>query len=280
MTGGTKAAVLMTAAALFLSLVPLAVQLVPGDSGITTSQKLVARGSVAVLVTLVLLRRRGISLLSARPPLLFLRSALGTLGMVCYFYALEHLPIANTVTMNKLSPFFVILFSWIFLGERLKPVQVLAMITAFSGVALVAGPGTMTLSTAVLLALASAVFAGAAYTTLRAMRKYDSPLLIVFWFSLFSVAVFLPPSISRGAVPRWNALLPLAGIGVAGVTGQVLMTAAYRYAEGGKVAVYGYLSVVFAVVWQVAVFGEMPPAAVLAGAVLVIAGGFINYRYA
>lgn len=270
----------MSAAALFLSLVPLAVKLVPADAGVSTSGKLVARGLTAAAVTLALIRRKGGSLVSRKPSLLFLRSALGTLGMVCYFYALERLPIANTVTINKLSPFFVVLFSWLFLGERLKPAQVVAIAAAFTGVALVAGPDAVTISGAVIPALASAVFAGGAYTTLRALRKYDSPLLVVFWFSFMTVAVFLPLAVARGEIPAWNALPSLLGIGIAGVLGQVLMTSAYRYAEGGKVAVYGYLSVVFSVVWQVTVFKEIPSGAVLAGALLVMAGGYVNYRFA
>ena len=279
MSNPLKAALLMTSAALFLSMVPLAVKLVPEDSGISTGGKLLARGLVAALVTLILLLRRGESLVSGKPWLLFLRSALGTLGMLCYFYALERLPLANTVTINKLSPFFVVLFSWLFLKEKLKTAQLVAIAAAFAGVALVAGPGTVSFSEAVFPALGSAVFAGGAYTTLRALRKYDSPLLVVFWFSVMTVAVFLPVTVSRGVFPGIDSLVPLAGIGVAGVLGQVLMTAAYRYAEGGKVAIYGYLSVAFSVVWQVTVFKEIPSGAVVAGALLVMAGGYINYRF-
>lgn len=279
MTKETKAALLMTAAAFFLSLVPLAVKLVPADSGIPTSEKLVARGLVAVLVTFILIKRRGESLVSGKPLLLFLRSALGTIGMVLYFVALEKLPLADTVTINKLSPFFVLLFSRMFLGEKLKKVQFIAILTAFSGVVLVANPVGMEVSRAILLALASAVFAGAAYTTLRALRKHDSPLRIVFWFSLFTVVAFLPKTISSGVIPTGTTILPLLGIGIAGVLGQILMTTAYRYAPGGKVAVYGYLSVVFSVIWQISVFGSIPSIMVLTGALLVMTGGWMNYRY-
>ncbi len=279
MTKETKAALLMTAAAFFLSLVPLAVKLVPANSGIPTSEKLVARGMVAVIVTFILIRKRGESLVSGKPWLLFLRSSLGTIGMVLYFVALEKLPLADTVTINKLSPFFVLLFSWIFLGEKLKKIQIIAICTAFAGVALVANPIGMSVSGAILLALASAVFAGAAYTTLRALRKYDSPLRVVFWFSLFSVVAFLPKTISGGVMPTGNTILPLLGIGIAGVLGQILMTTAYRFAPGAKVAVYGYLSVVFSVIWQVSVFKEIPSMMVLGGAIMVMTGGWINYKF-
>ena len=76
----------------------------------------------------------------------------------------------------------------------------MAILTAFAGVAMVANPGKVSVSGAILLALASAVFAGAAYTTLRALRKHDSPLRVVFWFSLLSVVVFLPKTISQAQI--------------------------------------------------------------------------------
>ncbi len=269
----------MTSAAFFLSLVPMAVKLVPADSGVPTSEKLVARGLIAAIVTFILMKKRGESMISGKPWLLFLRSALGTVGMILYFVALETLPLADTVTVNKLSPFFVLLFSWIFLGEKLKRVQILAIVTAFAGVALVARPSGMTANNAMLFALASAVFAGAAYTTLRALRNYDSPLRVVFWFSLFSVIAFLPKTIANGVIPTGTTILPLLGIGIAGVLGQVLMTSAYRYASGGRVAIYGYLSVVFSVIWQITVFKDFPSMIVLAGAALVMTGGWINYRF-
>lgn len=281
MTNNRKAALLMALAALFLSFVPLAVKLIPADSGIPTSEKLLARGLVATLVTLVLLIRKKESLIPGKPKILLLRAAFGTIGMILYFTALETLPLADTVIINRLSPFFVLLFSWIFLGESLKKAQVFAIIIAFSGVALVTAPQglSVSLSTGIILALISAVFAGAAYTTLRALRKFDSPLRVVFWFSFATVIVFLPFTIANGKIPTAQTILPLLGIGIAGVLGQVLMTTAYRYSEGAKVAIYGYLGVVFSIIWQILFFKDFPPLLVAVGAVLVITGGWVNYRY-
>ena len=281
MTNSKKAAVLMAVAALFLSFVPLAVKLIPADSGIPTSEKLVARGLVATLVTLVLLIRKKESIIPGKPKLLLLRVAFGTIGMILYFTALETLPLADTVIINRLSPFFVLLFSWMFLKESLKKAQVFAIIIAFSGVALVTAPQgfSASLSKGIILALISAVFAGAAYTTLRGLRKYDSPLRVVFWFSFATVLVFLPFAILNGKIPTAETILPLLGIGVAGVFGQIFMTAAYRYSEGAKVAIYGYLGVVFSILWQILFFKEIPPVLVSTGALLVIAGGWVNYKY-
>ena len=54
---------------------------------------------------------------------LFLRCALGTLGILCNFYAIDHLLVADASILNKLSPFFAIIFSFLLLKEKITPTQ-------------------------------------------------------------------------------------------------------------------------------------------------------------
>ena len=62
-----------------------------------------------------------------------LRSAAGTIGIVGNFYAVDHLAQSDASMLNKMSPFCVILFSYLILKEKLTHWQVLAVITAFLG---------------------------------------------------------------------------------------------------------------------------------------------------
>ncbi len=268
----------MTAATLFLSMVPVFVKAIPAEAGIPLAQKLFARAFVSGLVTLAVLLIRRISLRPGNPLLLGVRSLLGIGGMLTYFTAVEKLPLAEVVTINRMSPFFVLLFAWLFLGEKLKRPQLAAICLGFAGVAMILRPGTMHFSGPGLTALLSAVFAGGAYTALRGLRRSDRPLVIVFWFSLLMSLVFLPGVISSGVIPDMKSLLCLIGIGLAGVSGQLLMTTAYRCAPGGQVAIYGYLSVIFSMVWQTVFFGSVPEAVIFAGGALVLLGGWVNYR--
>jgi drug/metabolite transporter (DMT)-like permease len=89
----------------------------------------------------------------------------------------------------------------------------------------------------------------------------------------------LPLTFWGGArIPAPGETLLLLGNGVFGVAGQLLMTAAYRHAPGGEVAMYGYLSVVYSVVWQLAFWGALPSVSTAVGAALVLTAGWINYR--
>lgn len=264
--------------ALFLSIVPVFVKLIPPESGIPTTQKLFVRGAVATLVLAAVLIMRGISFKPGSPLLLGARSLFGIAGMLAYFLAVEGMPLAEAVTINKLSPFFVLILSWIFLGEKLKKTQILAIILGFTGVIVILRPASIPLTLPAGLAVISALFAGSAYTTLRALRKTDRPLLVVFWFSAAVTVFFLPSVIVGGVIPGLKPLVFLFCIGISGTAGQLFMTKAYRCAPGGEVAIYGYLSVVFSMLWQILLFDSMPVAAVFIGAGLILLGGWMNYR--
>lgn len=268
----------MSLGALFLSIVPVFVKLIPQESGIPTTQKLFMRGAVATLALAVVLLAKGISFKPGSPILLGARSLFGIAGMLTYFLAVESMPLAEAVTINKLSPFFVLILSWLFLGEKLKKIQMLAIILGFTGVIVILRPASIPLTLPAGLAVISALFAGSAYTTLRALRKTDRPLLVVFWFSAAVTAVFLPSVIISGVMPDLKPLVFLLCIGISGTAGQLFMTKAYRCAPGGEVAIYGYLSVVFSMLWQILLFDSMPVAAVFIGVGLILLGGWINYR--
>lgn len=72
---------------------------------------------------------------------LFLRCAFGTLGILCNFYAIDHLLVADASILNKLSPFFAIIFSFLLLKEKIKPAQAMCVILAFVGCLFVVKPG-------------------------------------------------------------------------------------------------------------------------------------------
>ena len=58
---------------------------------------------------------------------------MGTMGILGNFYAVDHLNIADASMLNKLSPFFAVIFSIFILKEKPKVFQVLGVIIAFTG---------------------------------------------------------------------------------------------------------------------------------------------------
>lgn len=193
-------------------------------------------------------------------PLLMVRSIMGTIGILGNFYALDRLNIADASMLNKLSPFFAIIFSFIFLKEKPKLVQTLGVIIAFIGSLFIIKP-TMNL-TQVLPALAGfagGMGAGAAYTAVRSLggRGVAGPL-IVFFFSAFSCLVTLPYIIFAFEPMSIKQLLALLFAGLAASGGQFSITAAYSYAPAKEISIYDYTNIIFSAILGFFMFNQIP----------------------
>ena len=94
-----------------------------------------------------------------------LRSLFGTLGIICNFYAVSHLNLADASMLNKMSPFFTLLFSMLILGETATLFQIACVAGAFVGSLFIIKPafGSMALFPS-LVGLCGGMAAGAAYT--------------------------------------------------------------------------------------------------------------------
>ena len=132
---------------------------------------------------------------SPRPlPLLLLRSIFGSLGIFCNFYAISHINMADAMTLNKTSPFFAVLFSWLFLREKANRRQIACLAIAFIGALLVIKPGFRAFGTfAALSGLLGGIGAGAAYTCVHELGRLKvNGAFIVLFFSAFSLRMTSP----------------------------------------------------------------------------------------
>lgn len=207
-------------------------------------------------------------------PFLFLRMLFGTLGVLGNFYALDHLLLADAAILAKLAPFFVILFSFIFLKEKLKPYQIISVVIAFSASLLIIKPalGTFSHSVAALIGAGGGMMAGAAYTCVRhlSLRGERGPI-IVFFFSFFSTILILPFFILFFKPMTYAQLLCLLATSAAGTCAQFFVTAAYAYAPARSISVYDYTQIIFSAALGLLAFGEIPDLLSCIGFVLIIA---------
>lgn len=214
-------------------------------------------------------------------PAILGRSVCGTIGLLCNFYALGTLNLSDANMLNKLSPFFSILFSALLLKEKPRPVQILGVAAAFGGSMLIIKPGFD--NPAVLSAVAGAIGglgAGAAYTFVRMLgEKHEKSRRIVFWFSAFSCLVCLPFMIAGYKAMTWLQLLYLVLAGTFACIGQLGITKAYFLAPAKEISVYDYTQVIFAAILGFFVFGDIPDAASVIGYVLICGSGVFMFLY-
>lgn len=214
--------------------------------------------------------------------LLILRSAFGTVGIFCNFYAISHIAMADAMTLNKTSPFFAVLFAWIFLGERATIRQALCLAFAFAGATLVIKPGWRDFGTvAALCGLAGGLAAGLAYTCVHELGrlKVDGAFIVLF-FSAFSCAASIPFVIHSGYTPMtWQQTVCLLAAGASAAIGQFGVTAAYRCAKPRDVAVFDYSNIVFTAMLGLAFFGQVPDASSIAGFTAIVAAAVASRKH-
>ncbi len=213
--------------------------------------------------------------------LLVLRSSAGLVGIICNYYALSHLRLADASVLNKLSPFFVLIFSAVLLKERIHWKQLAFICLAFGGVLLVSRPGGALLPPLPLfMGILGGVMAGFAYTMVRLLSLRAVPgNFIVFFFSLFSTLALLPVMLfDYHPMDAWQfCCLLLAGIGAS--LGQFGITYAYRYAPAREISIYDYSSIAFTALLALLVLHELPPLQSFFGYLIIFAASYGNFAY-
>ena len=211
-------------------------------------QKSFFRNVIAAIVAFFILVRKkeNMSVPKGSLWLLIVRAAAGTVGILCNFYAIDHMNISDATMLNKLSPFFAIVFSFIFLKEKASVVQWCSIAAAFAGSLFIIKPEFSSAVVPALIGTLGGLGAGIAYTAVRALgSKGAKGPLIVFFFSVFSCVVTLPSLIFDYAPMTGKQLLMLIGAGLAATGGQFAITTAYTFAPAKEISVFDYSQVIF-----------------------------------
>ncbi|MGB3319837.1 MAG: DMT family transporter [Sphingopyxis granuli] len=214
------------------------------------------------------------------------RAMMGLTGMALNFGGMIFLPMAEATTINLSVPIFAVIFAAIFLGERTGWQRGSAVIVGFLGVLVVLNPTTVVSSgfagehgMGTLIALAGAIMTALITIQVRDLARTESPMAIVFWFSLISLVplgLALPFVMTAHSPAEWALL---AGLGVLGAVVQMALTGALRLAPVAVVMPMDYSSLLWSIACGWYFFGTLPADTTWVGAPLIIASGlFIAWR--
>ena len=209
------------------------------------------------------------------------RAVMGTVGMFCNFYAVDRLVLSDASMLNKMSPFFAIIFSLIFLKERVSFVQGSIVTAAFIGSLFIVRPTAQLFSNpASLIGLIGGIAAGGAYTFVRKLgQNGENKSMIVLFFSGFSCLSTVPYLIFNYEPMTLKQFIILIGAGVAAAGGQFSITNAYFYAPAKEISVYDYSQLIFSMMLGFIMFGQVPVLMSVIGYVIIIASAIIMFFY-
>lgn len=266
--------------AFFFSLMNMFVRL-SGD--LPSMQKSFFRNLVALLFAGVVMKRQGVwfSGKTENIKYLFFRAAAGTVGIVCNFYAVDHLVLADASMLNKMSPFFAIVLSYFILKEKISVPQALIVAGAFLGSLLIIKPTAAIFhSPAALVGLLGGLGAGTAYTYVRVLgQKGEKGPFVVFIFSAFSCVVTLPYLLFWFHPMSGMQLLYLLLAGLSAAGGQFSITAAYFHAPAKEISVYDYSQILFSALLGFFVFGQIPDLFSWIGYVVICSMAVVMFLY-
>ena len=212
---------------------------------------------------------------------LFVRAFAGTLGMIGNFYAIDQLKLSDASMLNKMSPFFAVVFSIIILKEKLKLFQLLTLMGAFGGALFIIKPrfANADLFPAV-VGFLGGMGAGLAYSCVRYLGKNGvQGAVIVAFFSGFSCLFTLPFMIIGFEPMSWKQLLFLLGAGASAAGGQFTITAAYSHAPAREISVYDYSQLIFTTTLGYFLFGDIPDGWSFLGYFIIVAMAVLVFLY-
>lgn len=208
----------------------------------------------------------------------FWRTVVGTTSMVCGFYAVALLPLADATALSFSQPLFSVVIAALVLREAVRWRRWSATIVGFIGVLIMVRPGEGSLQPGALIALANALLVAISILMVKRLSATESPMMILTMFAIFSTVLLAGPAIWVWRWPDLTGWLLAVGIALTATVGQYFWVQAFRVGEMSLVAPFEYLRLPFAVFVGWLLWQEMPVVWTFVGAAIVIASAIYIIR--
>lgn len=231
--------------------------------------------------------RPAIKTKKSAPLLLAFRGIIGTFTLLLLFYNLATLTLAETITYIQSAPFFIAIFSYFFLGQKLSKIGWLAVIMGFLGVVLITRPNSNQTSIPI-TGILSSLMTALAYTSISKLKQmYDTRIIVLsflFWGSLLPLFFIILPFpeiifIRNIYYPLpefelWSGIY-LILVGLFALGGQLFLTKAYGEAKAAILGVIGYFNIVFSLGLGVLLGDRWPDKQQALGMIIIIISGIL-----
>ena len=242
-----------------------------------------ARAIVSLVISYLDVKRKRISIWGENKTLLIARGAAGFVALLCGYFAMTTLPLAEATMLKHLSPIFTALMALLFLKEQIQRSTMLCIVLSIIGLVIMVKPDLIFSSTvnelpliSVVAALFGSLVAAVAYVIVRRLSQVEDSSVIIFYFPLIALPISVALLGDDFVMPGFEALILLLLVGIFTQIGQVGLTKALQYEEAGKATAYSYVQVLFALILGWALFSEIPTFWTLAGGGFIISGALIN----
>lgn len=220
-------------------------------------------------------------LTSRQVKLFVVRGIVHTVAVILWFFAMARIPLAEVTAMNYLSPVYVTIGAALFLGERLPPRRLFAVIVALCGAMIILRPGIKTVEPGHIAMLATAVMFAAGYLIAKRLSDELSPAVVVGMLSITVTIGLAPFAFAVWVTPTLAQIGWLFLVACFATAGHLTMTMAFAAAPLTVTQPVTFLQLVWAVLLGWLMFGEAIDGWVVIGGVIIMASvSFITWREA
>ena len=250
--------------------------------GIPLFEIVAARALVSLIISYLDVKRKGISIWGHNKPLLFLRGAVGTAALMCVYYAVTILPLAEATILQYVHPIFTALLGVLFLKERVQQSTMICIAFCLAGLFVMVQPNMHNEITnelplfSIMIALCGAFGSSIAYVIVRKLSQTEDSSVIIFYFPLVALPISTILIWNNFVWPSLFLTIMLVFVGIFTQIGQYGLTKAMQTQAAGKASAYSYIQIVFSTLLGVWVFNEIPSIWTYLGGGLIITGALIN----
>ena len=203
------------------------------------------------------------------------RTVFGWGGVTLMFAAVAYIPLSDATAISFLNPVFGMLLAIPLLGEHVGRWRWLAAFMALIGALILLHPGPDTFQAAGLLALGAAMILGMELIFIKKLTRRENPFQILLVNNTLGVCIASVAVVSVWQVPtpaQWGAL---AALGILMATAQALFVNGMARADASFVAPFSYATLVFATLYDFAVFDVIPDGISVLGSMIILAGALL-----
>ncbi|OOF11225.1 DMT family transporter [Salinivibrio sp. PR919] len=250
--------------------------------GIPLFEIVAARALVSLIISYTDVKRKGLSPFGNNKPLLLLRGVLGTAALMCVYYAVTTLPLAEATVLQYMHPVFTAVLGFIVLKERLQGATLVSIALCLGGLYLMVQPNLNTSIDSALppfsvaIALLGALGSSVAYVIVRKLSRSEDSSVIILYFPMVALPVSMVLMWPDFVMPSLPLTFLLVLVGVFTQIGQYGLTKAMQTQQAGEASAYAYVQIVFSTLIGIAVFQELPSIWTYLGGGLIVAGALFN----
>ena len=272
-----RAALWMAGALASFTAMALSVRELSGH--MSTFQLLFYRSLVGLVVVFFLLWRSGFEQIKSRQPgLQVFRNIIHYAGQYGWFVGISLLPLAEVFAIEYTTPIWTMIFAIPILGERLTRMRMLIVAIGFSGVLVILRPGAEIIDPGAIAVLVAAGCYAITHVLTKKLATTDSTLAILFYMVIVQLPLGLIPSLSSWYWPTLSEWPLVVMVGLSALSAHYCLTSAFRLADASVVVPMDFLRLPLAAGFGVFVYNEPVDPFVIAGALIIMAGIYLNIR--